>query len=99
MTVKEQIEQFQQRLGNLGDTMKSTASSAGHAVATATTRKHVSSEEVMTLESDYSAHKYVASALTPATTRCLSCSTVRTARAFGTPRATSTSTSSRRTPR
>ncbi|KAI3629095.1 hypothetical protein CBS9595_000167 [Malassezia furfur] len=58
MTVKEQIEQIQQRLGNLGDTVKSTASSAGHAVATATSRKHVSSEEVMTLESDYSAHNY-----------------------------------------
>lgn len=59
MTVKEQIENIQQRLETLGGTVMSTASSAGHAVASATTRKRVSSEDVMQLESDHSAHKYV----------------------------------------
>ncbi|WFD03470.1 ornithine aminotransferase [Malassezia obtusa] len=58
MTVKEQIENIQQRLETLGGTVMSTASSAGHAVASATTRKRVSSEDVMQLESDHSAHNY-----------------------------------------
>ncbi|WFD30438.1 ornithine aminotransferase [Malassezia sp. CBS 17886] len=58
MSVKEQFEQMQQKLGTLGQHVMSTASSMGHAAATASTRKRVSSDEVVELESEYSAHNY-----------------------------------------
>ena len=52
------FEQFQQKLSHFGQTVYSSASAMGHAAHTASTRQHLSSEELMKMENDYGAHNY-----------------------------------------
>ncbi|KOS15098.1 ornithine aminotransferase [Malassezia pachydermatis] len=58
MSVHSHFENVQQKLGHLGQSLMATATSMGHAAHAASTRKHYSSQELMQMESDYSAHNY-----------------------------------------
>lgn len=52
------LETVQRQLNAIGNNVVSAASSASHAVSIASKREHHSSEDVMNLEADYSAHNY-----------------------------------------
>ena len=52
------LETVQRQLNAIGNNVVSAASSASHAVSIASKREHHSSEDVMKLEADYSAHNY-----------------------------------------
>lgn len=57
-TAMSNFEQIQQKLSHLGQSMYSSATAMGHAAHSASTRQHHTSEELMKMESDFSAHNY-----------------------------------------
>lgn len=61
---QQQFENIQQRVSQFGESFMSSVSSMTHAAHSAATREHYSSEQLMEMEGQYGAHKYVLSQLT-----------------------------------
>lgn len=58
---QQHFENLQQKVSHFGESVLSSVSSMGHAAHTAATREHFSSEQLMDMEGQYGAHKYVIS--------------------------------------